>query len=61
MTRYHITTKKRTYNSVNSPTSFKKTRRTTKDKSTVTHANRWNSKTRTWVKAGKKQFKYRGK
>ena len=56
---YHISTKKKTYNSVSSPSSFKKSRKIAKDKTRVIHAHRWNSKTQAWVKAGKKQFKYK--
>ena len=53
---YHITTKKRTYNHVTSPNTFRKTRKITKDYSPVVYAQRWNSNAQAWVKAGKKQF-----
>ena len=56
---YHVTTKKKTYNHVSSPNAFRTTRRITKDKSAVVHAQRWNSKAQAWVPAGKKQFRYR--
>lgn len=53
---YHVTTKKRSYNSVSSPKAFRKTRRITKDYTPVVSAQRWDSKAQAWVKAGKKQF-----
>jgi len=59
MKRYHIETKKKSYNAVDSPSSFRKTRKICKDTSPVIHAQRWNSKA--WVPAGKKQFAYKGK
>lgn len=59
MKRYHITTKKKTYNAVDSANSFRTTRRIIKDKSPVVHAQRWDSNAQAWVPAGKKQFKYR--
>ena len=53
---YHITTKKRTYNSVDSAKSFRRTRKITKDKTAVVDASRWDRKKQKWIPAGKKQF-----
>ena len=56
---YHVTTKKRTYNSVVNANRFRKTRRLLKDFSGVATAFRWNRKKQKWVKAGKKQFRHK--
>jgi len=56
---YHVTTKKKTYNDVSSPNTFRTTRKITKDTSAVVHAQRWNNNAQAWIPAGKKQFEYR--